>query len=188
MTTVNPTLPLAPGRWAVDHNHSSIGFTIRHLGVSKVRGRFTDFDADVIIGETLEDTSVTATIQTASIDTDNVDRDAHVRSPDILDVERRPTIVFRSTGLAGAGAEWQIVGDLTIGEITRPVILAVEFGGIESFPGGPRHAGFEAATEIRRKQFGIDLAMPPGVNAAILGDVVKIELDLQLLEPELAAA
>jgi polyisoprenoid-binding protein YceI len=131
---------------------------------------------------------VTATIQTASIDTDNVDRDAHVRSADILDVERRPTIAFRCTAVAGAGSEWQIDGDLTIGEITRPVSLAVEFGGIETFPGGPRHAGFEAATEIRRKQFGIDLAMRPGVKAGIVGDVVKIELDLQLLEPELSTA
>jgi polyisoprenoid-binding protein YceI len=188
MTTTNPTLPLAPGRWAVDPNHSSIGFTIRHLGVSKVRGRFTAFDAEVIIGETLEGTSVAATIETASIDTDNLDRDTHVRSPDILDVERRPAIVFRSTRVAGAGSEWQVDGDLTIGDVTRPVSLAVELGGIESFPGGPRHAGFEAAAEIRRKQFGIDMAMPPGVSTAMLSDVVKIELDLQLLEPEPAAA
>jgi polyisoprenoid-binding protein YceI len=188
MTMTSPTLPLAPGRWAVDHNHSSIGFTIRHLGVSKVRGRFTDFDAEVIIGNTHEDTSVSATIQTASVDTDNVDRDAHVRSADILDVEHRPTLMFRSTRVAGAGSEWQVDGELTIGEVTRPVTLAVEFGGIESFPGGPRHAGFEAATEIRRKDFGIDVVLPPGVGAAMLGDVVKVELDLQLLEPEPTAA
>jgi polyisoprenoid-binding protein YceI len=188
MTTANRTLPLAPGRWAVDHNHSSIGFSIRHLGVSKVRGRFRAFDADVTVGETLEDTSVTATIETGSIDTDNADRDAHVRSPDIIDVERRPTMVFRSTRIVGADTEWQIDGDLTIGEITRPVSLAVEFGGIEDFPGGARHAGFEAGTEIRRTEFGIDVAMPPGVSAVMLGDKIKIEMDLQLLEPEDAAA
>lgn len=128
-------------------------------------------------------TTVSATIDIASIDTANADRDAHVLSPDIIDVAQRPTMVFHSTRIAGAGSEYQIHGDLTIGEITRPVVLAVEFGGIETFPGGPRHAGLEATTEIRRKDFGIDLAMPPGVSAAVLGDVVKVVIDLQLLEP-----
>jgi polyisoprenoid-binding protein YceI len=182
-STTHAALPLAPGRWAVDPNHSSIGFTIRHLGVSKVRGRFTRFDVDVVIGETLDTTTVTATVDVASIDTANADRDAHVLSPDIIDVAKRPTMVFRSTRVTGADSEYQVDGELTIGEITRPVVLAVELGGIETFPGGPRHAGFEATTEIRRKEFGIDLAMPPGISAVALGDVVKIELDLQLLEP-----
>ncbi|MCU1354571.1 MAG: hypothetical protein JWM05_3780 [Acidimicrobiales bacterium] len=185
MTTAPTTvpLPLAPGHWAVDTNHSSIGFSIRHLGVSKVRGRFTRFEADVVIGETLDTTSVSATIDVASIDTANADRDAHVLSADIIDVAKRPTMAFRSTRIAGAGSEFQIDGELTIGDVTRPIVLAVELGGIESFPGGPRHAGFEATTEIRRKDFGIDLAMPPGISAVALGDVVKVELDLQLLEP-----
>src|SRR6202030_4204349 len=113
-------LPLAPGRWAVDPNHSSVGFSIRHLGVSKVRGRFTRFDADVVIGETLETTSIGATVDMASIDTANADRDAHVLSSDIIDVARRPTMVFRSTRIRGAGAEYQVDGDLTIGDVTRP--------------------------------------------------------------------
>jgi polyisoprenoid-binding protein YceI len=185
MTTIpeNATLPLTPGHWVVDTNHSSIGFTIRHLGVSKVRGRFTRFDADVVVGETLATTSVSATVDVASIDTANADRDAHVLSPDIIDVARRPTMVFRSTSVKGAGMEYQVEGDLTIGDITRPIVLAVELGGIESLPVGPRHAGFEAGTEIRRKDFGIDLALPPGVSVIALGDVVKVEIDLQLLEP-----
>ncbi len=146
MTTTpdKTTLPLTPGHWVVDTNHSSIGFTIRHLGVSKVRGRFTRFDADVIVGETLDTTSVRATVDIASIDTANADRDAHVLSPDLIDVARRPTMVFRSTSVQGAGMEYQVEGDLTIGDVTRPIVLAVELGGIESFPGGPRHAGFEA--------------------------------------------
>lgn len=177
------SLPLTPGHWAVDTNHSSIGFNIRHLGVSKVRGRFTRFDADVIVGETLDTTTVNATVEVASIDTANADRDAHVLSPDIIDVARRPTLVFRSTRVNGAGSEYQVDGDLTIGDITRPIVLAVELGGIETLPGGPRHAGFEATTEIRRKDFGIDIAMPPGVSAVFLGDAVKIEIDLQLIEP-----
>src|SRR3977135_954834 len=160
MTTAPSTvsLPLAPGRWAVDTNHSSIGFSIRHLGVSKVRGRFTRFEADVVIGDTLAPTRVTPTVSIASIDTANADRDAHVLSPDLIDVAKRPTMVFRSTRVAGAGSEYQIDGDLTIGDVTRPIVLAVELGGIENFPGGPRHAGFEGTTQIRRKAFALAVA------------------------------
>ena len=182
-TSDKTTLPLTAGHWVVDTNHSSIGFSIRHLGVSKVRGRFTRFDADIIIGETLDTTSVRAIVDVASIDTANADRDAHVLSPDLIDVASRPTMTFRSTRVSGAGMEYQVEGDLTIGDVTRPIALAVELGGIESFPGGPRHAGFEAATEIRRKDFGIDITLPPGVSVVALGDVVKVEIDLQLLEP-----
>jgi polyisoprenoid-binding protein YceI len=179
-----PVLPLAPGTWQLDTNHSSVGFSIRHLGVSKVRGRFARFDAQLDVGDSLESTLLTATIELASIDTGNPDRDAHVSSPDLLDVARRPTMEFRSTSITGDGNDWSVVGDLTIGDVTRPLTLAVDFGGIESFPGGgPRHAGFEATGEFRRKAFGIDLAMPPGVSGVVLGDVVKFELDIQLLEP-----
>jgi len=182
--THDTLLPLSPGRWALDGNHSSVGFTIRHLGVSKVRGRFQDFDVDVVVGPTLEASSLVATIQTTSIDTGNPDRDAHVRSADLLDVAQRPTMVFRSTSISEAGDGWVLDGDLTIGDVTRPQRFDLEFGGIEHFPGGARHAGFEATGELRRKEFGIDLAMPPGVSAVALGDVVKIELDIQLIEPE----
>src|SRR5260221_14021329 len=124
MTTAptSVSLPLAPGQWAVDTNHSSIGFSIRHLGVSKVRGRFTRFEADVVIGDSLDTTTVNAIVDMSSIDTANADRDAHVLSPDIIDVTKRPTMVFRSTRIAGDGSEYQIDGDLTIGDVRRPVV------------------------------------------------------------------
>jgi polyisoprenoid-binding protein YceI len=186
MTTASTTsvsLPLVPGRWAVDPHHSFVGFTIRHLGVSKVRGRFNRFDAEIVIGETLDTTTITATVDVASIDTANADRDKSVLSPALFDVAKRPTMVFRSTRVTGAGSEYRVDGELTIGEVTRPIILAAEFGGIEGFPDGSRHAGFEATMEIRRKDFGIDVELPPGVSAVMLGEVVKVELDLQLLEP-----
>jgi polyisoprenoid-binding protein YceI len=184
--TSTSTLPLVAGHWPVDLAHSSVSFTVRHLGVSKVRGRFNTFDVDVVIGATLDDTSITAHIDVASIDTGNADRDAHVLSADILDVALRPTLEFRSTRVTDAGDHYAVDGELTIGEITRPVTLAVELGGVETFPGGPRHAGFEATTQIKRKDFDIDIALPPGVSAVALGDVIKIEIDLQLLEPEVA--
>jgi polyisoprenoid-binding protein YceI len=178
-TTTTTTLPLIPGRWALDPSHSAVGFAVRHLGVAKVRGRFTTFEVDVVIGDTLADTTVTATIDLASVDTANADRDAHIRADDMVDVATRPTMTFRSTAITGAGEDWSLDGDLTIGEVTRPLSLAVELGGIQEFPGGPRHAGFEATGELRRSDFGI----APGLPSAMLGDVIKIQLDLELLEP-----
>jgi polyisoprenoid-binding protein YceI len=182
-----PTL-LAPGPWAVDHDHSSLGFTIRHLGISKVRGRFTGFDGEIVVGDTPAVTSVTATVDLATVDTGHADRDAHLLAADMLDVERRPTMTFRSTGVRPApddDGRWHLDGELTIGDVTRPLTLAVEHGGVEDHPmGGPRHAGFEATGEIRRSDYGI----APQFPAAVLGDLVRIELDLQLLEPGEPAA
>ena len=178
-TTTSTTLPLVPGRWALDPAHSSVGFAVRHLGVAKVRGRFTAFETDVVIGTTVADTHVSATVQLASIDTGNVDRDAHCRSSDLLDVDQRPTLTFRSTALEGDGADWTLEGEVTIGDVTRPVSLAVELGGVQDFIDGSRHAGFEATGELKRTDFGI----APGMPAAMLGDVIKLQLDLELVEP-----
>jgi len=178
-TTPSTTLPLAPGIWALDSNHTSVGFTIRHLGIARVRGRFADVSAELVVGATLADSSVTATIALASIDTGNGDRDAHVRSADLLDVENRPTMSYRSTHVGGEGPNWNVEGELTIGEVTKPLTLAVELGGVESFFDGTRHAGFEATGEIRRKDFDLGF----GALGAMLGDVVKLELDLEFIEP-----
>jgi polyisoprenoid-binding protein YceI len=181
--TTPTTLPLAAGRWAIDFNHSSVGFTIRHLGVSKVRGRFNAFEADVVVGETLSDSSLNASVALGSIDTGNGDRDAHVLSPDILDVSLRPTLTFRSEAIRPLDDErYEIAGQVTIGDVTQPLTLQAELGGLESFADGSRHAGFEATGELRRKDFGIGTNIP----GAMLGDVVKIELDVQLIEPQLA--
>ncbi|QIJ62051.1 YceI family protein [Streptomyces sp. JB150] len=178
--TVTP-LPLSPGDWELDPLHSAVNFTIRHLGIAKVRGRFTEVKAALSVGETADDVRVTAEIALASIDTGIAERDAHVRASDLLDVEKRPTMTFRSTRVSGEGEDWTMEGELTIGDVTRPVTLAVEFGGLVDVPvDGSRHAGFEATGEIRRSDFGLDFA--PG----LLGDVVKIQLDMQFVEPRAA--
>lgn len=177
-TLATSALPLAAGRWTLDGNHFRVGFAIRHLGVSKVRGHFADVGAELVVGETAADSSVTATVAIASVDTGNPDRDAHILAPDLLDVATRPTMTFRSTGIGGAGDDWTLDGDLTIGEVTRPVSFAVEFGGTSPFQDGV-HAGFEARGEIRRHDFGIHF----GPLDAALGNVVKIELDVEFLEP-----
>ena len=178
-TTTIPNLPLAPGTWALDANHTSVTFSIRHLGVAKVRGRFDDVAAELVVGSTLDDSSITASIGMDSIDSGNADRDAHLRSPELLDVARRPTMSYRSTRVRGTASTWTVDGDLTIGEVTGPLTLTVELGGVESFFDGSRHAGFEATGEIRRRDF--DLGFGP--LGAMLGDVVKIEIDLEFVEP-----
>ncbi|MFJ7333930.1 YceI family protein [Streptomyces sp. NPDC101110] len=176
--TAPTPLPLAPGEWALDPFHSSVNFTVRHLGIAKVRGRFERLEAGLFVGERVEDVRISATVDLASINTGNADRDAHVRASDLLDVEKRPTMTYRSTRVSGGGEDWTVEGDLTIGEVTRPVTLAVEFGGLVEVPmDGSRHAGFEATGEIRRGDFGLDFA--PG----LLGDVVRIQLDMQFVEP-----
>jgi polyisoprenoid-binding protein YceI len=178
--TLNPALPLVAGRWQLDAAHSRVGFAIRHLGVAKVRGLFTEFDASLEIGDTLDASSVAATVSLASIDTANADRDGHVRSADLLDVARRPTMAFVSRAIEGDGSDWTLSGDLTIGEISQPIRFAVEFGGVAEFFDGTRHAGFEATGELRRKDFGLGF----GPLGAMLGDVVKIDLDLEFVEPQ----
>ncbi|MGI8309591.1 YceI family protein [Saccharopolyspora sp. ASAGF58] len=180
MTTETTALQLTAGRWALDPFHSSVGFSIRHLGVSKVRGRFAEVDAELVVGETLDDSTITATVAIASIDTGNADRDAHVLAPDLLDAEKRPTMTFRSTRLRGEGEDWSLEGELTIGEVTKPITFEVEFGGVGDVFDGSRHAGFEATGEIRRSDYGINF----GAGEALLGNVVKIQLDVQFVEPK----
>jgi polyisoprenoid-binding protein YceI len=181
-TTLN--LPLRPGVWEIDRFHSSVTFSIRHLGLSKVRGRFADFDVSLEVGETLDDSRLSAAIDVASIDTGNRDRDNHVLAADMVDVTKRPSLGFRSTRIepAGEGA-YEVHGELTIGDVRRPLVLAVEHTGFEVSPtDGRRRAGFEATATVSRKELGVELALPPGMSG-LLGDKVAVEIDIQAIEP-----
>lgn len=172
-------LPLKPGTWALDKSHGRVGFAVRHLGLAKVRGYFADVEAELVVGESPEDTTVHATIATASLDTASSVRDASVLSANVLDVERRPTITFRSTAIRGAGEHWTLDGDLTIGDTTAPISLDVELFGVEEVYGGARHAGFEARGELHRKDFGLSF----GPVDPMVGQVVTLELDVEFIEP-----
>ena len=180
-TSTTTALPLTAGTWTLDPFHSEVGFTVRHLGISKVRGAFRQLDAQLVVGPTLEESSITATIEVASIDTGNSDRDAHVLAPDLLDVSIRPTLAFRSSSIIDEGdGEYRLDGELTIGDVTQPVVLRAELGGLETYPiDGSTHAGFEATAELRRSDFGINF----GPLDAALGNVIKIAIDLQFVAP-----
>jgi polyisoprenoid-binding protein YceI len=185
MTDTAPTtLPLAPGTWTLDAAHSSVAFSIKRLGLAKVRGTFTDVSAELVVGDTLATSGLTASIEIASVDTGNEDRDAHLRSPDLIDVAVRPTIAYRSTSVTGDGQDWTVDGELTIGDVTRPHTLEVSFGGVAVFPpDGRLHAAFETSTEVRRKDFGLGL----GTMGAALGAAVKVDIDIELVGPPEAA-
>ena len=178
------TLPLAPGPWALDKNHSGVFFVVRHLGLSNVRGRFDEFEATLDIGSDLDSVSVTAEVALSSVDTNNRDRDAHLRGTDFFDTERHSVMTFRSTAVSVDGDDYELTGDLTIAGITKPVTFAVEFNGTEVFPGDQStHAGFSATGQIKRSDFGIDFGIFAGAEKLMLGDKVKIELDLQFVAP-----
>lgn len=178
------TLPLAPGLWTLDKNHSSVLFVVRHLGLSNVRGRFDTFEATLDVGPTLESIKVTADVDLSSVDTNNADRDAHLRSTDFFDTEQHQTMTFRSTAVTGSGEDYELAGDLTIAGVTKPVTFDVEFHGTEIFPGDQStHAGFSATGEIKRSEFGIDFGIIAGAEKLMLGDKIKIELDIQFVAP-----
>jgi polyisoprenoid-binding protein YceI len=169
---------LAPGTWNVDATHSEVGFTARHLMVSKVRGQFKDFAAVVTVGQPFEQSTVEAAVQLASIDTNNADRDTHLKSSDFFDVENNPAMIFKSTKVTDSALE----GDLTIKGITKPVTFDLEFGGISADPWGGTRAGFEATTEINRKDFDLTWNVAIEGGGVLVGEKVKIALDVELVQ------
>ncbi|MFS2291804.1 MAG: YceI family protein [Actinomadura sp.] len=169
---------LTAGTWNIDPAHSEVTFVIRHL-MTKVRGAFTDFTGTVNIDEDLGKSTATAEIKVASLDTRNPERDAHVRTSDVLDVEKYPTMTFRTTGVRAEGDEYYLDGDLTIKDVTRPVSLRVEYNGVGEDPWGGTRAGFSAETTINRKDWGIEFNIPLKGEKALLSDKVDIQLEIQ---------
>lgn len=187
-TAAAGTLPLDAGRWQLDSYHSQVGFSIRHLGIANIRGHFRGFSATLDVGAGLEDSSLEATVDLGTLDTGNADRDAHVLAADMLDVERHPSLAFRSTAIRPTGADtWDVDGIVTVGEASQPLTLTIELGGV-SDPyaiDGLRHAGFEAVGELRRSELGLELGP---IGDTMLSDVATLHLDIQLLEPQPDAA
>jgi polyisoprenoid-binding protein YceI len=167
------------GTWDIDPSHSTVGFSVRHMMVSKVRGYFRDFSGELVTAEDPAQSSVTATIDLSSIDTRQEQRDAHIRSADFFDVENHPRMVFRSTGVRTDGADWLVEGELTIKGNTRPVTLALELNGFGPDAYGGIRAGFSARTEINRNEFGVDIKMPMDGGGVVVGDKISVELEIE---------
>jgi polyisoprenoid-binding protein YceI len=169
-----------PGRYRIDPSHSQIEFVARHMMIARTRGRFREFSGTITIAEVPEQSSVEVTILAAGIDTGDAQRDAHLRSPDFLDVERYPEIRFRSTGVRPAGDDrWEVAGELTIRDVTRPVTLDVEFCGVATDPWGNLRAAFLASTEINRDEFDVSWNQALEGGGFLVGKGVRIELDVE---------
>src|SRR6478672_4805347 len=174
------TTQLRAGTWAIDPVHSSIGFSVRHLMVSKVRGIFQNFSGAIVVAED-GTPSVTAEIAVDSISTNNEQRDAHVKSADFFEVEKYPTATFRSTDVRANGDNYVVDGEFTLKGVTKPVSLELEFNGVNPGMGHGEVAGFEASVVLNRKDFGIDIDMPLETGGTVVGDKITITLDIEAL-------
>lgn len=175
---------LTPGTWNVDASHSSVAFSVRHLMVSKVRGRFTAFTGSVVIAENPLDSQLNANIEVASVDTSDAGRDEHLRSADFFDVATNPSMTFKSTTIKEDGDAYELIGELSIKGITKEVKFELEFDGTVTDPWGNLRAGFSAETEINRKDWGLEWNTPLETGGVMLGEKVKIELDIELVKAQ----
>ena len=169
---------LGAGTWTIDPVHSEVGFSVRHMMVGKVRGRFTGFGGEIVAAEDGSAT-VNATVDVTTVDTQNAQRDEHIRSGDFFDAAAYPTMTYRSTGLRAHGGRTYVDGELSLHGVTRPVTLELEVGGVTRDPYGYVRAGFSAQTEIERKDFGITIQMPMDGGGVVVGDKVKITLEIE---------
>lgn len=174
---------LTPGTWNLDISHTEIGFVVRHAGISKVRGQFTEADATLVVGESLATSSVEATVKTASFDSNDDNRDGHVKSADFFDVEQFPHMTFKANQVQGSPQEFKLGGELTIKDTTKPVTFDVEFGGMAVDPFGSTRAGFSATSQISRKEFGITWNAALEAGGVLVGDKVTITVDAAFVLP-----
>lgn len=167
------------GTWEIDASHSEVGFAVRHMMVSKVRGRFTGFSGTIQTGDTVEASSVNADIDLTTIATGNEQRDAHLRSPDFFATDEFPAMTFRSTGVRASGGDWIITGDLTLKGITKSVDLKTELNGIGPDAFGGVRAGFTATTSINRQDFKVTWNQAIEGGGVVVADRVDITLDIE---------
>ena len=172
---------MTTNNWNIDTVHSGINFSVRHMVVSKVRGRFAKFSGELAIDDDdLTRSSVNVAIDAASIDTGSAQRDTHLRSADFFDVEAFPELRFRSTRIDKRGDDrYAVVGQLTIRDVTREVSLDVEYGGRARDPWGNERLGFVATARVDRKDFGLKWNQALETGGVLVGDRIDIELELQ---------
>jgi polyisoprenoid-binding protein YceI len=177
------------GNWKIDPAHTLVEFEARHMMLTKVRGRFSDVSGTIVVDEEQpENSRVEVTMDARSIDTRSADRDAHLRSEDFLDVERYPAVTFRSTRVKGAhdepGDAFRVVGDLTIRDQTREVVLDCRFEGHGTDPWGGERAGFNARTKIDRRDWGLTWNQALETGGILVGNEIRIELEVQVVRAE----
>jgi len=173
-------------KWELDVAHSSVGFSVRHMVVTKTHGKFNDFTGYIDFdGKNVEKGSVEITAQIASIDTDNKKRDDHLRSPEFFDAEKFPTMTFKSKKvIKGSGSEFKLEGDLTIKDVTKEVTFDCEFNGVINDPMGNTRAGFSAVAKINRQDFNVKWSKKLDAGGLVVGDEVKINLEIEAVKTQ----
>ncbi len=170
----------AVGTYAVDVSHSRLGFAVRHMAVSKVRGNFKDFTGTLELAENPVDSKIAVTIQAGSVDTQDENRDNHLRTNDFFDVENHPTWTFTSTAIRPkSGTEWDVDGDLTIRGVTKQVTLDATLEGVVQDPYGLHRVGFSATTSIDREDFGVSFNGVLEAGGVIVSKKVDIDLEVE---------
>jgi polyisoprenoid-binding protein YceI len=168
-------------KWGIDASHSEVLFKVKHLMISTVTGSFKEFGADAELeGDDLTNASVRFWASTASIFTNDEKRDGHLRSADFFDSERFPKLTFTSTRIEGSGSQWKVTGDLTIKDITKPVMLDVEWSGMAKDPWGNTKAGLQLSGRIDRKQWGLNWNAALETGGLLVSDEVRIVCEVQL--------
>ena len=169
------------GTWAIDPVHSEVSFTVKHMMVSKVRGRFDTFEGTIVTGPDPLSSSVTASVDLSSVNTGQEQRDAHIRSADFFEVEKHPFMTFASTGITPDGDRFLLVGDLTLKGVTKSVTFKLDVNGFGPDAYGGTRVGFSATTEISRGEFGVNFNGPiPGVPGGVaVSDKVTINLEVE---------
>jgi polyisoprenoid-binding protein YceI len=172
----------AAGRYELDPSHSHVGFSVRHLMVSKTKGRFADVLATIVIAEDPLRSSVEVEIPVASVDTRDETRDGHLRSADFFDAENHPTVRFRSTKVTPVGkGRWTVDGELTVRGVTLPVPLEVVFEGGARDPWGSSRIGFTAHAEVDREAFGLTWNQALETGGVLVGKQVKIDIEAEAI-------
>ena len=179
--TAIPT-EVTPGIYTVDASHSSASFTVRHAGISKVRGNVPITSATITIADAIEASSVVAELDATGIDTGSADRDGHLKSADFFNVDANPTWTFTSTSVTGTPDDLTVTGDLTINGVTRSVDIDVEYTGAATDPFGNARTAFEGNLEISRKDFGLTWNAALETGGVLVGDKVKIALDISAIK------
>jgi polyisoprenoid-binding protein YceI len=182
MTVTAVELPgYVAGTWTIDPVHSEVSFTVRHMMVSKVRGRFDKFEGTITTAPDPLQSGVTATVDLGSVNTGNETRDNHIRSEDFFHTEKHPAMTFRSTGIRPDGSNFLLDGDLTLRGVTRPVTFRLEVNGFGPDPYGGTRAGFSATAEINRNDWNVSYNGPiPGAGTGmVLSDKVTINLEIE---------
>ncbi|MEZ5252610.1 MAG: YceI family protein [Microthrixaceae bacterium] len=181
--TVNgSTLPL-PGSYSIDPSHSAVGFTVRHMMVSKVRGSFDKFAGSITIADEPTESSVAVEIDLNSINTNDENRDGHLKSADFFNTESTPKMIFASTKVEPKGSEWLVTGDLTLNGITKATTLTVEFEGATVDPWGNLRIGFSATGQINREDYGVAWNQALETGGVVVGKDVKIAIDAEAITP-----